>query len=480
MSKLQGLTKATVRGALWTYGAFIAGKGLVFVSTVILARLLAPDDFGLLALGLTVLNYFDALSELGVGDALIYRQEDTEVITSTAFYISMGTGLVLALIALLISPWVGVFFDEPRVVPLVQVLAIKLVFTSLGSIHSALLKKRLDFRRRFYSGIGRSFFKGGISVLLAWMGFGVWSLVWGQLGGELVATLILWWVTRWKPRRSFELKKVKQLVGYGSQMVLLNLLGMLDDNLDYLMIGRRLDTVQLGYYYLAFRMPELVIINICYVVSQAVFPAYARIQNDFQALRLGYLTTLRYVSLITVPAGIGLVVITPIFVHLFYTERWSPAIPVMQTLAIYSVVYSLVFNSGDIYKAIGRPAILNQLGMVKLMVLIPVLWIAAGFGILYVAIGHLAVMVILAIARMWIVVKVIAVQPSAIVEALRPSLIAAGIMFATTYGLYTQILNVNLIFQLTILLLVGIVVYISTLWFTDRTVFKQVAGFISV
>jgi len=173
-------------------------------------------------------------------------------------------------------------------------------------------------------------------------------------------------------------------------------------------------------------------------------------------------------------------VITPIFVHLFYTERWSPAIPVMQTLAIYSVVYSLVFNSGDIYKAIGRPAILNQLGMVKLMVLIPVLWIAAGFGILYVAIGHLAVMVILAIARMWIVVKVIAVQPSAIVEALRPSLIAAGIMFATTYGLYTQILNVNLIFQLTILLLVGIVVYISTLWFTDRTVFKQVAGFISV
>lgn len=479
MSQFQRLAKTTARGTLWIYAALIIGKGLVFVSTIILARLLAPEDFGLLALGLITINYLDALKDLGVGDALIYKQEDPERAANNAFVVSVGMGTLLSLIAFLAAPLVGVFFEEPRVVPLVQVLAIKFLFSSLGSIHGTRLKKQLDFRRRFVSEIGRSFVKGGVSVLMAWQGFGVWSLVWGQLAGEVASTLTYWWLTRWMPRITFDFKITKSLIIYGSQTILISVMSMIDDNMDYLVIGRRMDVIQLGYYMLAFRLPELIVINVCHVVSRALFPAYATIKHNAQALRSGYLTALRYISLITIPAGLGLFIIAPEFVRFFYTDRWSPAIPAMQCLSLYAVVYSLSFADGDIYKSTGRLGILNRLNVLDLLLTVPVLWAAAGKSIFYVAIGQLVTSLVITIIRLGLVSRVMNIRPLAICHALRPAFLAGGVMFVGTYGLYTQVHQLHLISQLLIVVLAGASIYITTLWFTDRGIFKQAAALIS-
>jgi PST family polysaccharide transporter len=306
-----------------------------------------------------------------------------------------------------------------------------------------------------------------VSVLLAFAGLGVWSLVWGQIAGGLVSTLLYWWVARWRPRLSFDREIVGALLGYGSQIVLVQILGMIHKNIDYLIIGRRMSADELGFYFMAFRIPDLVIVSLCSVLSQALFPAYARLQADPEGLRRGFLATLRYTSLITVPLGIGTAFVASDFVTLFYTSRWAPSIAVMQMLALYALFQSLSFNAGDVYKATGRPAILNYLGVVKLVVTIPVLWIAAGSGIYWVAVGQAATALLLTLLSLEVALRVLGARWLEVARTLRPAAVSATVM-AMVLVAVARLLPPTPALRMSAMVLVGSVAYAATLWWTDR------------
>jgi O-antigen/teichoic acid export membrane protein len=207
-AKIESLHKSALSGSLLNYLAFVLSKGTTFVCTVILTRLLSPDDFGLMTLGLFII-YLETLSDFGVGAAIIYRQQDGQEIedrtSSIAFIFNVLWGFLLAALAYFCAPEIALFFHEPRVLPIIQVLAASFVLTSLGNIHEARLRKALQFRRRFIAEIAKSLAKGGISIGLALNGFGVWSLVWGQLGGSAIATTSYWMLSRWRPKWTFDM-----------------------------------------------------------------------------------------------------------------------------------------------------------------------------------------------------------------------------------------------------------------------------------
>lgn len=465
-----GLARTTVTGTAWNYSAFAVGKGLVFLSTILLARLLVPEDFGLVALGLLVLRFLETLGDLGVGPALIYSSEDPERTSSVAFGINLVMGVVLTASAVLAAPLIADFFHDPRLVPVLRVLALSILLTALRNVHASRLKKELAFRRRFVPEITRTAAKGVISVVFAWLGFGVWSLVWGQLAGEVTATVLYWWVARWRPRFSFDSGVARALLGYGGQIVLLKIVATTLNNVDYLIIGRRLDAVALGFYVVAFRIPELVIVSLCNVASQALFPAYARVQGDAAALRRGFLKTMRYMALITVPAAVGMAIVAADFVNLFYTVRWAPSIPVMRVLALYSMLLALSFNTGDVYKATGRPSILTALGAAKLVVAVPVLWVAAGHGILAVAIGHAATTLLFSVISLGIACRVLAVRWRGIVSALRPAFVSTAVMAVGALAAQWALPQAT---RLWGTVLTGAVLYVATLWLTERTTVEQ-------
>ncbi|RPI32947.1 MAG: lipopolysaccharide biosynthesis protein [Chloroflexota bacterium] len=474
MNQENELAKATVKGTLWIYATFIFSKAMVFAANVILARLLLPDDFGLLALGLLAINYIDTITDLGVGAAVIYRQDNPERVANVAFVISVASGLLLSTLAFLGAPWVADFFDEPRLTAVMQALSVTILVASLGGIHAARMKKELDFKRRFLPESARAIFKGGISIVLALMGWGVWSLVWGHIIGWAITTGLYWWVSGWRPRFSFDLNLARQMVGYGIQMVLISLFGQIIMNLDYVFIGRRMDAAQLGFYTIAFRIPELVILNICTVVSQAIFPAFSKLQNDPSRLRKGFLTTLRFVALITVPAAVGMTVVAPEFVNVFYTSRWSPAIPVMQLLALYTLVYSLSFNAGDIYKATGRPAILNQIAIVRLLLTVPMLWYASNISILAVAAGVLAVNLVLTPLQLYIASRILKLSPIRILDSLRPAAVSTLAMTLVMLSLRMAVAPLDPLVRMILLVLAGALSYGLALWLTNRPLLQQV------
>ena len=462
------LVKNTVKGTLWNYTSFAASKGITFISTMILARILVPEDFGLLSLGLIAINYLDVLNEMGVGPALIYQQGDLNKKSNVAFSMSLTVNAVLTLIALILAPLVAWFFKEPRVTPIMQALSITFVLSSVGSIHATRLKKELDFRKIFIPEIGKTIAKGLVSILMAVLGYGVWSLVFGQLAGILVANALYWIIAPWRPKFDLDRTIVKSLFQYGSQIILVDLLGMIHHNIDYLIIGRLMNSTQLGYYTMAYRIPELIIINICHVVSKALFPAYAKLQNDLPALQKGFLVTLRFVAIITVPLGIGLFFLSSEFITLFFTEKWADSIPVMQLLCLYAVVYSLSFNAGDIYKAIGRPGILNTLGVIKLIVTIPVLIYAAGISIYAVAMGQLVTNILLTLLKLVIVSKLIKIEPLKIMQSLLPAFIGSLVMTAGLWILSIQLHSAADLLRLIVISLAGVALYSATLWLTNR------------
>jgi lipopolysaccharide exporter len=471
MPKIESLHKSTILGSLLNYLAFILNKGTTFISTVILTRLLSPDDFGLMTLGLFII-YFEGLSDFGVGAAVIYRQQDDQEIedrtSSIAFIFNVMWGFLLAALVYFCAPEIALFFHESRVLPIIQVLAASFIITSLGNIHEARLRKALLFRRRFIAEVAKSLAKAGISIGLALNGFGVWSLVWGQLAGSVIATTSYWMLSGWHPTWTFDIRIFRSLLGYGSQIATVLLLGTLIQNLDYLLIGRRQDAAQLGIYTMAFRLPELVILNICTVISPVLFPAYARLHHDKKALQTAFLSTTRYISLISFPLGIGTAIISPDFVRFFFTERWEAAIPVMQVLALYATAGTIGFNVGDIYKAMGRPVILNKLAVIHLAMAAPALWYASGFDILTVAWAQLITTLFIMMLRIVIAARFLKLKLWRVFAALLPAVTGVLVMAASLIPLASELASFPLAARLAILVLGGALTYTISLMLLHR------------
>ncbi len=468
------IKKATVQGAAWNSATYIGSKLMVFITTIILARLLTPEDFGLLALGMILINYLDTVDGLGIADALIYRQSEQEHAYNVAFVINILVGTVITIVGILVAPLVAQFFNEPRVTGILQVLVLSYLISGIGSLIASRFRKELDFRSKFVVSVGKAVVKGGVSIILALTGFGVWSLVWGQLAGTITATGLNWIRSGWMPKIVFDFDIARSLFGYGWQMILVDIFGMIYKNVDYIIVGYLIGATQLGFYTMGYRLPEMIIMNLCNVFGQTLFPVYSKLQNNINELRIGFIKSLQYLSLLTIPAGLLMFVIAPDFVKVFYSEKWAATIPIVQALSIYAAIYSLSHNAGDVYKATGRPAILNQIGVVKLIITIPALWIAAPYGILYVAIAQIGTTTILTVLSLAIAKKIIGFNWVELLQAIRPAIVSALIMFVLATLLRLQLKGLPDIINLGIVGVCGSIFYIGALWLTERLLFEQV------
>lgn len=428
------LGRTSVHGVMWNFVAFGLSKMVVFVTTVILARVLEPADFGLLSLGLLVIGYLDFVNNFGISAAVIQDDGDPDRTADVAFWLNMVLGVCLTLLGFLAAPFIAEFFREPRAADVIRVLSFTFVLTSIGAIHEARLRKGIRFKSRVGPELSKGVVKGAISITLALLGYGVWSLVWGQLAGALVASMAYWVADRWRPSWYFDWVIAKKLLGFGSHVALVGLLGGLHKNIDYLFIGRQLGTSQLGIYTIAFRMPQLLIESVVDVTGQVAFPAFSRVRSDPERLRGGLRRMLRLIALIIVPLGLGLALIADPFVTLFYGERWNDAIPVMQLLALYMLVHSLSKTCGDVYKAMGRPQILSKLAVVKLVVAVPLLFFAAPYGIVAVAWAQLGSAIVLTAIRLWLAARITGADLRFVLGSFVPAL-RSGLAMTVTCGI---------------------------------------------
>ncbi|MCB2223817.1 MAG: lipopolysaccharide biosynthesis protein [Actinobacteria bacterium] len=434
------LGTTAARAVAWNYVSFASGKVLVLVTLAVLARLLTPSEFGIVGFATLALAYLAVLKDLGLGGALIQRKDDTEEAAQTVYTLNLILGVVLTGLTMLAAPAVAAFFREPLVTPILRVLALTFVIEALGSVHLVLLARRLDFKRRLVPDVGRAIVKGGVSITAAALGMGVWALVWGQLASVAASAILVRLVIPWRPRFELHRRLVRPLLGFGMPLVVVNIQHAVWANLDYVVIGRMLGDAALGVYTLAYRLPELLIQSIWRVVAGAAFPFFSTLQDRPDLLRSGFLKALRFSQLLVVPLALGLIITAEPAVGALFGDQWDEAVPVLRILALFTLVASVGYNAGDVYKAIGRSGILAKLGLVDLLVLAPALVLAAPHGIIAVAWTHTAVSVFDVAIRLLVARRFIRVGFADVARQLLPAYragaalaaVAAGTLWATS------------------------------------------------
>jgi PST family polysaccharide transporter len=407
------------------------------------------------------------LKDFGLGAALIQRRDDLEEAANTVFTLNLLMGFGLTLLAIIAAPWVAVFFREPQVTPILRWLSLTFILDALSSVHTVRLQRELEFHRKLIPDLGRSVLKGAASIGLAMAGFGVWSLVIGQLVGSLSTVILAWLVVPWRPRLTINFGITKGLLRYGASLMSLDILAVIEDNLDYLIVGRIFGNTALGIYTLAYRLPELLGLNTLWVVAGALFPAFASVQHQPDLLRRGFLLTLRYIEMFSVPVSLGLFITADPLVRVAFGEQWVEAIPVVRVLAIFVLITSIGFNVGDIYKAVGRPDILMKLGLFRIVMLGPALWYGAQFGLVGIAYGHLVVRTIQTILYLWVATRFVKVSPSDILLQLKPSFLSGLALLLLAWPTLYLTVNAAPILRLGVVITAGAIGYLYTLWLLE-------------
>jgi len=465
------LTRATIQGTVWKYLTFFSGKIMLLISTAVLARILTKDDFGVVGYAITTINFLDILSDMGIGPALIYHSEDNKT-SSTAFWLNLFISLVLFCLAWILAPFIALYFRDERATGVIRVLSLTYPIIALGTTHQKLIEKKLAFKRTFLPEFLRSMTKGGSTIVFALFGFGAWSLVYGQICAEIVAAISYWLSIAWIPSPMIDRNKVRLLLDYGFKYVGADAIAVLLLNLDYLLVGRYLGAVALGVYTIAFRLPDLVILQFARTLSSVIFPVYSRMRETSNKMSQGFILTTRYISLITVPMGVGLALVARPFTEVVFTNKWVDAVPAIQGIAIYSMFLSLAYNAGGAYKASGRPQINTWLGLIRLGILFPALWWAVnGVGtIVAVSWVHAAVAFISALISFYVATRILDIKLSEMINALYPAFLGGLLMLISVLGVLSITHNLSALLQLILGALIGSAVYILALWFLQREV----------
>jgi PST family polysaccharide transporter len=462
--------------AAWNYLVFALSKSSTLVMTVVLARLLAPSDFGLFALAMLVLNVFDYLRDLGVAAALVQRKEAWERLAPTGLTLSCVFGVAMAGAAVGLAPFLAAALGEPALTEITRVLAVGLLIASASSLPHALLRRRLDFRGRLIPEVIGAAVKTGVSIGLAATGVGVWSLVWGQLAANAVTTVLYWVVGRPRARLGFDPAVAGSLLSFGLPVTSIGLLSFIVFNAPTAAIGRNLGSNDLGLYTLAYRLPELLILNLCIVIGEVLFSAMSRMQDDRSALGEQYLKAVSVVMTLTAPLGLGMAAVAEDLVVMLFGERYAPGGDVLALLAAYTVIYAASFHSGDAYKAMGRPMILTLMTIGGLVVLIPSVWLASRHSIVAVAATLLILEIVHFTVRVGLVRWVLGLPLRRQLAACGGPLVAAACMALVVWAAGRVLPAWASAARIALLVPLGAVVYLGLLRLASPTAFAIVVA----
>ena len=348
--------------ALWAAGESWSLRGVSLIVFLILARLVDPAAFGLVALAAVYVTTVQALSDQGLATALIQREHLDEAHKNSAFWANLAVGALLALATLAIAEPAATFYKEPRLASILRWYALWPLLGSLSVVQQALLRRALRFRELALRQLVGAIAGGVAGIALAYAGLGVWALVAQQLVNQAVALVVLWSVAQWRPRFSFSWTHFRHLFGFGFNVLAANVVRAIGFQADRLVLGYVLGTTELGYYSVAQRVLAIVTDFVAGSAERIVVPLFSRIQGDGERVNRGLMTAQRVLTLITMPAFIGLAATAPVLMPVVLGGQWQASVPSTQILAFASLGFCLSFFFGHVLTALGRPGL--RLGIV--------------------------------------------------------------------------------------------------------------------
>lgn len=429
----ESLKKKTVKGVAWTSLDQVATLGFAFVIGVILARLLSPSDYGLLAM-IAIFNAIAfAFINSGFGNALIRKPDLTEDDNSTAFYFNVVAGVVMTGVIWLIAPLAATFYDKPILTQLLRVEGFLLIISSLTIVQNTQLSRALNFKAKMIINIASQVIAGVVAIYAAYHGFGVWSLVIQHFANSIIRLILLWIISPWRPRGKWNKASFRYLWGFGSKMLASGLLDTIYTNIYPIVIGKLYSAADLGQYKRARDFASIPSAGLTGVIQQVTFPVLSQIQEDVARLSRNYRRMLRFTVFLVFPIMIGMAVLAHPLVISLVTDKWAQCVPYLQVLCLSFLWYPVHAINLTLLQVKGRSDLFLRLEIIKKVIITIAIIISVPFGIMGICIGSVCSSIICLAINTYYTGKLIQVGFFRQMTDMAPTLLASLAMGAVIY-----------------------------------------------
>lgn len=385
----ENMKEAVISSLFWKLMERCGTQGIQFVVQIVLARLLLPEDYGMISLIAIFITIANVFVQCGFSTALIQKKNVSEIDFSSVLYLNLCVATILYIALFFISPVIADFYKEPKLVLILRILSITLFFGAINSIQNAIVSRKMKFKKLFFSSLGSIIVSGTVGIILAYTGFGVWALVAQQIVNQCLITIILWVTVKWRPKLMFSFKRVKKLFAYGWKILVSSLIDTFYMNLRSLIIGKIYSPGILGFYNRGDQFPQIIVSNINGSIQSVMLPVLSSQQDDKKQLKKTVRRSIRTSSFILFPMMIGLAIIAEPLVKILLTEKWLPCVPFLQIFCFSYSLWPIHTANLQAINALGRSDIFLKLELIKKTVGLVILLISLQFGIYAIAIGTL-------------------------------------------------------------------------------------------
>jgi PST family polysaccharide transporter len=418
-----------LRGLAWKTATRIIFESSKIIVGVLLARLLSPVSYGIAGMVLVIVAFEPALAGVAVASLLVKRREIDEDDRSTVFWTCFAIGSTATVAGFLLSWPAARFYGEPQVQPLFAVLSLIFVISSLGSTHAHLLVRDMNFRGLELRAMAGALIGGALAVALAAAGFGPWALIAQPLAAVTVSTVLLWTFARWRPRRRFSRRSLREIRSFGGNVSGMLVLFQLNQNTDNVLIGRYLGAQALGMYALAYNVILVPFSRLASPLHDVVYPVFSRLQDHTERLARVWLRTIRLLTAVAAPTMLLLVVCAPDLVHVVFGPKWADAVPVMQILAWVGALYVVQGLNSVLLQALGRTRLLFRYALVSFAAGLGSFVLGLQWGIVGVAICFASVLTVIGPVYMTLTAHAIGARGRDVVRAIA-GVVAAALIAA--------------------------------------------------
>ncbi|MGL4503378.1 MAG: lipopolysaccharide biosynthesis protein, partial [Planktothrix sp.] len=414
-------------------------------------------------------------------EAIVQRQNLEKEHLDTAFWVSICMSGMLILVTLVAAEPIAIAFKSPEIAPIICWLSLGFLLSALNSVQQGLFRRKLAFRALAMRSIVAMICGGITGVVMAFLHFGVWSLVGQQLVNGTVGVLVLWWAGDWQPGFKVSKRHFQELFSYSFNILGFNILNFFNRHSDDFLIGYFLGPEALGYYTIAYRL-LLTMTNLIRNLSQVVLPTFSRLQDDNERIQRGFYTASQLTSLVSFPVFIGASALAPELIHGLFGEQWLPSIPVMQILSFIGIVHSLDGISINVIKAMGKPDWILKVNILNAILNVVAFILVVRWGIIAIAAAYVIRGYLIPLPIFWIMAqKLIGIELKTYLQKCSTPLVSTLVMVGVIYGaryFLGDVLEVKVL--LTICILGSAMVYVLAIWKIDSKLFDQVINLIKL
>ncbi|TSJ43076.1 lipopolysaccharide biosynthesis protein [Mucilaginibacter corticis] len=459
---VSSLGSSMFKGAIWSTIERLSVQLVQFIIGIIISRILSPSEYGTIGLLAVFIAFFTVLIDSGFTKALIQKQNRTETDLSTIFFFNILISVVCYIVLWIAAPFIARFYAAPILTSLTRFLSFSMILNAFFAIPLTILTIRIDFKSIAKINLISIILSGGIGIVSAYKGFGVWSLAF-QIVGRSVFTIILMWLKiKWKPQFVFSIQALKTMYGFGSKYVLSALLSMVVNNISALFIAKLINAKELGYYTRGTQFADVVFGTFNSVLDSVLLPGLSTIQNEKENLVGMTRFVIKSTALISTPVLIGLATIANPLVSTLLTDKWLPAVPIMQIICIARLITIIAGININILYVLGRTDLTLKQDYVKIIVRITLLMISFKFGIFYIALAELSSTIIHFFINCYSPGKILEYGAVKQIKDLMPIFLISMLMVISMYA--TMVVIDKNIIKILVAPVIGAMVYLSALY----------------